>query len=109
MDELEKVAYEFMNNKKDPLQVKKELMEQYQKRKPDKVRTAEEMGIVFEKSRFDYFRGEYNSDEITITLSYDEWYEIWGEASGHLSYWGAESESVDKLGNILEGFRENKE
>ncbi|MFK3936530.1 hypothetical protein ACI2JA_03310 [Alkalihalobacillus sp. NPDC078783] len=38
---------------------------------------------------------------ITITLTEDEWKEIEGEASGHLSYWGAESEAVDKLSDIL--------
>lgn len=43
--------------------------------------------------------------EITISMTLEEWEEIYYEAFGHLMYWNAESEAVDKLGRIIE---ENK-
>jgi hypothetical protein len=51
---------------------------------------------------------EENKDKrLTITFSYEDWYSIWREAEGHLSYWGADNESVDKLREILDKFENN--
>ena len=44
---------------------------------------------------------------ITITLTEEQWADIYGEAMGHLSYWGAECESVDKLSHALNIHKEH--
>lgn len=42
-----------------------------------------------------------NSQTITITLTEEEWKEIYMEADAHLNYSGGESDAVEKLGDIL--------